>query len=296
MHTLSQEISSHVEKALSIETPDPRVVFQALSLIDHTSLTGTETKDSVEQLCQSTLIGPHPAGICLYSNMVPYAAPLLQNTDIAKVAVVNFPHGKNDADEIYAEVRRAIENGATEIDTVIDYELLKQNKQYSSRTIKEKIAGAKNACGDVPLKVILEVNALDTVDDLERAIICSLDAGANFLKTSTGKLPKENYGKLIETVSLLEIAAFMTSEAHTYKKSHPNAPYCGIKISGGMRSPMDAAQHIAVWQSVMKTSDFPTPQQLRFGASPTFRESLLAYVENPVSQGVQNRSPELNAY
>ena len=164
-----------------------------LSMIDLTTLEGQDTPGKVRQLCQKAihlhdaLPGlPHVAAVCVYPNMVGVAKRALEGYDIGVASVATaFPSGMSSLEVKLDDTRMAVEAGATEIDMVISRGAFLAGDY---RLVFDEIAAVKDACGDAHLKVILETGELATLDRVRRASVLAMHAGADFIKTSTGKI------------------------------------------------------------------------------------------------------------
>ena len=163
----------------------------SLSLMDLTSLTNEETDQDIISLCQqANSSAGNTAAICIYPRFVPIAKAQLaeQNTPSIKIATVtNFPHGNSDINEAVNETLEAVKLGADEVDVVFPYKaLIEGNENIGFDLVK----ACKEACGaNVLLKVIIESGELTTPTLIKKASELSINAGADFIKTSTGKVP-----------------------------------------------------------------------------------------------------------
>jgi deoxyribose-phosphate aldolase len=164
-----------------------------LSMIDLTTLEGQDTPGKVQQLCQKaihlhdTMPGlPHVAAVCVYPTMVEVASKALAGHDINIASVATaFPSGMSTREVKLEDTRMAVAAGATEIDMVISRGAFLQGRY---QFVFDEIVAVKEACGDVHLKVILETGELGTLDRVRRASVLAMHAGADFIKTSTGKI------------------------------------------------------------------------------------------------------------
>lgn len=230
------------------------VAEQAIGLLDLTTLTNTETDESIIELCQNaaTPFGP-TAAICIYPRFIPLAKKQLteQGSASIKVAtVVNFPHGNDDLDIALAETRAALAYGADEIDIVFPYRaLLAGNEQVGF----EMIQSAKALCGDVALKVIIESGELQTEDLIRKATEVSIRAGADFVKTSTGKVPVN---------ATPEAARIMVQTIYDLGVQDR----VGFKAAGGVKTTQDAKHYLESAADIMG-SDWLSAQHYRFGTS-----------------------------
>ena len=164
-----------------------------LSMIDLTTLEGQDTPGKVRQLCQKaihlhdSMPGlPHVAAVCVYPTMVGVAKTALGDADIKVASVATaFPSGMSALQVKLDDTRMAVDEGADEIDMVISRGAFLQG-EYAF--VLDEIAAIKEACGSAHLKVILETGELGTLDRVRRASILAMHAGADFIKTSTGKI------------------------------------------------------------------------------------------------------------
>src|SRR5204863_2301194 len=165
----------------------------AVRMIDLTTLEGADTPGKVAALCSkgirpdpADLTVPSVAAICVYPNLVPTAVERTRGTSVKVASVATaFPSGQTPTDVKVAEVREVVEMGADEVDMVID-----RGAFLSGRYAKvyDEIVKVKEAAGDAHLKVILETGELGTYDNVRRASLLAMAAGADFVKTSTGKI------------------------------------------------------------------------------------------------------------
>jgi deoxyribose-phosphate aldolase len=164
-----------------------------LSMIDLTTLEGKDTEGKVKQMCYKAthlhdiLQGlPNTAAVCVYPSMVKIAKEALKNSNVKVASVATaFPSGQSTREIKIADTKFAVDNGADEIDMVISRgQFLKGNYNF----VFDEIATIKEACGKARLKVIFETGELSTLDNVRRASEIAIDAGADFIKTSTGKI------------------------------------------------------------------------------------------------------------
>ncbi|HMT02991.1 MAG TPA: deoxyribose-phosphate aldolase [Burkholderiales bacterium] len=236
---------------------------QILSLIDLTSLNANDTDQSIINLCHkaNTHYG-NVAAICIYSHYIPLAqkvfAEIKQNIKIA--TVVNFPDGLPDMDKALYETELAIKRGAQEIDIVFPYHSLKNGDSELGYNMISKV---KNLCKNKVLKVIIESGELKTPELIQIASEISIAAGADFIKTSTGKSLINATIHAAETI------------LNTIKTSGKK---CGFKASGGIKTIAEAIQYIELANKIMGCA-WVNSSNFRFGAS-----SLLENVLLPLSQ------------
>ena len=241
---------------------------KVLSMIDLTTLEGMDTPGKVRQLCykaqhlHDSYPGlPQVAAVCVYPTLVRTAREALGNSPINVAAVATyFPSGQSSHQVKIDDTKFAVDEGANEIDMVIsrgrflagDYNFL-----------YDEIAAVKEACGKAHLKVILEVGELDTYDDVRLASDLAIAAGADFIKTSTGKIP----GAATIPVTLVMLYAIRDHYLRTGKR-------IGMKPAGGI-SNSKLALHYLVMVKETLGADWLTPGLFRFGASSLANDVLM---------------------
>ncbi|MFD1329634.1 deoxyribose-phosphate aldolase [Mycoplana ramosa] len=234
-----------------IETSSRLVAAKALSLLDLTDLTDNCDAAAIERLCQQaqTPFG-HAAAICIWPRFVRQARGLLgQNSAIRIATVVNFPSGELPVEEVVAETKTAIDDGADEIDLVIPYRKLIAGDE---RAVREMVSAVRAACTPpVLLKVILETGELKDRDLIRSASHLAISTGADFIKTSTGK---------VKVNATLEAADIMLN---AIRESGRNV---GFKPAGGVRTVADAALYLNL-AATIHGPDWAIPSTFRFGAS-----------------------------
>ena len=199
--------------------------------IDHTLLKPEATLSQIERLCQEAIEFDFMS-VCVNPYYVNTCAKLLNDSDVKVCTVIGFPLGMNTTEIKVAETLDAIKNGADEIDMVINVGALKDGKfDY----VRDEIASIKNVCGERVLKVILETCLL-TPEEIEQACVCAVEAGANFVKTSTGF---STGGATVEDVTLMKKTVGDRAE---------------VKASGGVRSYEDAVLMIDAGATRLGTS------------------------------------------
>ncbi|WP_300273668.1 deoxyribose-phosphate aldolase [Halomonas sp.] len=229
-----------------------RAARQALALMDLTSL-NDDSDRSIESLCRRarTPAGT-PAAVCVYPAFVTTARRTLKALDLAdkvRVATVtNFPHGDDDIMAAARETREAVAAGADEVDVVFPYRALLAGDEETGR---ELVACCHQACGDATLKVILETGELKEPALIRRAAELAIEGGADFLKTSTGKVA---VNATLEASEIL-LEAIRASDRDV-----------GFKAAGGVRTAEDAQAYLALTERIMGAS-WITPDHFRFGAS-----------------------------
>jgi len=231
---------------------------QALGLMDLTSLTDQESSEDIINLCtQAKSIAGNTAAICIYPRFIPLARKTLNELDASKVkiaTVANFPHGNDDLDIALAETKAAIAYGADEVDVVFPYRALMQGNEAIGYDIVHKCHKACTAA-NVTLKVIIESGELTTEALIAKASEVCINAGADFIKTSTGKVPvnatPESAKIMLEQIKMLNTKV-------------------GFKAAGGVKTAADAKIYLDLASSLLG-DDWVNADSFRFGAS-----SLLA--------------------
>ena len=242
----------------------------ALGLIDLTTLEGRDTAGKVRQMCYKAahlheeLPGlPHVAAVCVYPAMVPVARKEVEGTGIYVASVATaFPSGQSDRQLKLQETRIAVDNGADEIDMVISRGAFLRG-EYSF--VHDEIAAVKDACQGRTLKVILETGELCTLDNVRLASDLAILAGADFIKTSTGKVSPA----ATMPVTLVMLQAIKDHFLATGKK-------VGMKPAGGISDAKTAIQYLVMLQETLG-SDWLNRSLFRFGAS-SLANSLLLQV------------------
>lgn len=220
-----------------------------LRCMDLTSLTGTENDSEINTLCQQASSNAgNTAAICIYPQYIEFAKTQL-NADVKIATVTNFPHGNADIEKAVSETKQAVSFGAHEVDVVFPYRaLISGDENVGFELIKQ----CKAACGDnVLLKVIIESGELKSDELIAKVSHIAIDAGADFIKTSTGKVP----------VNATLNAAKIMLEAIKSSGKH-----VGFKAAGGVRTVADAKQYIELAASIFDL-DWVNPSNFRFGAS-----------------------------
>jgi deoxyribose-phosphate aldolase len=237
-----------------------RAIDLAISMIDLTTLEGADTRGKVAALCAQARRpdpeypdAPSVAAVCVYPDLAGFAAERLAGSGVGVAAVATaFPSGRSSLDVKIADTRLAVEAGATEIDMVIDRGAFLSGR-YAQ--VYEEIVAIKEVCGDAHLKVILETGELAGYDDVRRASWLALLAGADVIKTSTGKISPA------ATLPVVQVMLQAVRDWHRLTGEHR-----GVKAAGGIRSAKDAIRHLVAVNEVAGP-DWLTPDLFRFGAS-----------------------------
>lgn len=244
-------------------TPQDRkaVAQRALGLVDLTDLNENCDHQAIEKLCQraQTPFGP-VAAICIWPRFIAHARKQLSKSGIPIATVVNFPGGNQDIDITIAETQAALEDGGDEIDLVMPYRALLSGNADSARAMIKAIKGI--TADRALLKVILETGELDGPDTIRAASKLAIDSGADFIKTSTGK---------VSVNATLETAEIMLSVIRDSQQD------IGFKPAGGIKSTEDCAAYLQLADSIMGDG-WATNRTFRFGASSVL-DDLLAALE-----------------
>lgn len=239
-----------------------------LNMIDLTTLEGKDTPGKVKQMCfkakhlhdaQPGL--PTVAAVCVYPSMVKTAKEALKDSNVKVASVATaFPSGQAPMDIKLADTRFAVDNGADEIDMVISRGKFLTG-EYNF--VFDEIAAIKEACGNARLKVILETGELVTLDNVRRASDIAMYAGADFIKTSTGKI--QPAATLQVTYTMLEAIRDFVDET---------GKMIGMKPAGGISNAKLALQNLVMVKEVLG-EDWLTNEWFRFGASSLANDVLM---------------------
>ena len=239
-----------------------------LSMIDLTTLEGQDTPGKVRQLCQKALHLhnalpdlPNVAAVCVYPTMVGVAREVLGDSPIKVASVATaFPSGMTPRQVKLEETRIAVAEGADEIDMVISRGAFLQGDHHF---VFDEIAEIKTACGKAHLKVILETGELGTLDQVRRASMLAMHAGADFIKTSTGK---------IKPAATLPVTLVMLHAIRDYYYQVDRM--VGMKPAGGISNSKLAIHYLIMLQETLGTS-WMTSEWFRFGASSLANDVLM---------------------
>ncbi len=232
----------------------------ALSMIDLTTLEGKDTIGKVKQLCYKArhLADQIPdlptvAAVCVYPNHIKTAVHELHGSNIKVASVATaFPSGNTNLSIKLAETKRAINDGTDEIDMVISRgKFLAGEYRY----VHDEIAKVKDACGNARLKVILETGELSTLDNVRLASEIAIAAGADFIKTSTGK---------ISPAATMEVTYVMLQTISDYYEK--TGRMIGMKPAGGISTAKQALQYLVMLNETLG-NQWMTNEWFRFGAS-----------------------------
>ena len=253
----------------SIKTDAKRwAIDTAISMIDLTTLEGADTPGKVRSLCAkalqpdpSDLTTPRTAAVCVYGDMVRYAVDALGDSDVGVAAVATaFPSGRASEAVKLADVKDAVDAGASEIDMVIDRGAFLSGRYLD---VYDSIIKVKAVCGTAHLKVIFETGELATYDNVRRVSWLAMIAGADFIKTSTGKVAPA----ATPPVTMIMLEAVRDWYAATGR-------HIGVKPAGGIRTTKDAMKYLVIVNEVAG-EDWLDPALFRFGASSLLNDLLL---------------------
>src|SRR5512144_196176 len=240
----------------------------AISMMDLTTLEGKDTPGKIRAMCAKAM-RPMPgdpsissvAAVCVYPALVAEAKDALRGSTVKVASVATgFPSGQTFRDIKIAEVRAAVAAGADEVDMVIDRGAFLSGDYL---TVFEEIVEVKDACGEAHLKVILETGELETYDNVRRASVLAMAAGADFIKTSTGKVvPAATL-----PVTLVMLEAIRDFERQTGRQ-------VGMKPAGGIRVAKEAIQYLVVLYETLGPR-WMSPDWFRFGASSLLNDVLM---------------------
>jgi deoxyribose-phosphate aldolase len=244
----------------------------AMSMIDLTTLEGKDSEGKVRQLCQKAMHPmpgdssiPSVAAVCVYPNLVAVAKEALAGSRVKVASVATgFPAGLVPLPVKIDETRRAVAMGADEVDMVIDRGLFLSG-EYDR--VSEEIVAVKEACGDAHLKVILETGELETYDNVRKASHLAMAAGADFIKTSTGKVTPAS----TPAVVLVMLEAIRDHYLETGRR-------IGMKPAGGVKTSKQAL-HLLVLVKETLGDAWLTPDLFRIGASTLANDLLMQLVK-----------------
>jgi deoxyribose-phosphate aldolase len=240
----------------------------AISMVDLTTLEGADTPGRVSSLCTKAMLPdagdptvPPVAAVCVYPDLVAHARSVLGTSSVAVASVATaFPSGRASRAVKLLDVRDAVAAGADEVDMVID-----RGAFLSGRLgqVFDEVVAVKEACGPAHLKVILETGELVTYDNVRRASWLAMLGGADFIKTSTGK---------VSVSATLPTALVMLEAVRDFAES--TGRQVGVKVAGGIRTSKDAIRYLVLVNESVG-SRWLTPDYFRFGASSLLNDLLM---------------------
>jgi len=253
----------------SIKTTSKKwAIDLAIRMIDLTTLEGNDTPGKIRTLCAKAMrpdptdpTTPAVAAVCVYGDMVESAVGFLRGSGVKVASVATaFPSGRATLPVKLADVGTAVDAGADEIDMVIDRGAFLCGR-YAE--VFEEIVAIKQVCGATHLKVILETGELVTYDNVRRASWLAMLAGADFIKTSTGK---------IQPAATLPVTLVMLEAVRDFRAG--GGRQVGVKPAGGIRTSKDAIRHLVLVNETVG-DDWLDPDWFRIGASTLLNDLLL---------------------
>ena len=236
--------------------------------MDLTTLEGKDTEGKVRAMCAKA-IRPDPsdptipsvAAVCIYPALISVAKSALEGSNVKVASVATgFPSGQTFTDVKLLETRQAVVAGADEIDMVIDRGAFLQGDY---RHVFDEIVAVKEACGSAHLKVILETGELETYDNVRRASILAMAAGADFIKTSTGK---------VTPAATMPVMLVMLEAIRDFNRR--TGRLVGMKPAGGIRTAKEAIQFLTILYETLGPR-WMTPDLFRFGVSSLLNDVLM---------------------
>ena len=242
-----------------------RAVDLAISMVDLTTLEGADTPGKVRALCAKAVHtapgAPKVGAVCVYPDLVKVAVDALDGSGVGVASVATaFPAGRAPLSVKLEDTRQAVADGASEIDMVIDRGAFLAG-DYAK--VHDEIAAVKEACGRAHLKVILETGELATYDNVRRASWLAMLAGADFIKTSTGK---------IQPAATAPVVLLMLQAVRDFRERHGRT--VGVKPAGGIRNTKDAIKMLVLVNEVAGP-DWLDPRLFRIGASSLLNDLLM---------------------
>jgi deoxyribose-phosphate aldolase len=257
--TLSTRSIKNDTKVWAIDT--------AIRMVDLTTLEGMDTPGKVTALCNKALrpdptdpTTPSVAAVCVYGDMVPIARSVVHDALHVAAVATAFPSGRASLDVKLLDTQQAVAAGADEIDMVIDRGAFLRGDHLQ---VFDEIVAIKHACGPAHLKVILETGELSTLDNVRRASWLAMLAGADFIKTSTGK---------VNPAATLPVTLVMLEAVRDFQRKYDR--YIGVKAAGGIRTAKDAIRYLVLVNETVGDV-WLTPDLFRFGASTLLNDLLL---------------------
>jgi len=243
-----------------------------VSMMDLTTLEGSDTPGKVAFICRKAMQPLHPryevpncAAVCVYPNLVRIAKKFLERSTVKVASVATgFPAGLMSAKLKLQEVRTAVRDGADEIDMVINRASFLAGEY---ERVFDQIAATKGACGAAHLKVILETSELQTYDNVRLASEIAMRAGADFIKTSTGK---------ISPAATMPVILVMLEAIRDF--FYETGIHVGMKPAGGIRTAKEALAHLVMLKEMLGDA-WLTPDLFRFGASTLLNDVLMQLVK-----------------
>ena len=266
-YALEQRAARLVSRSIKRESKEAGLELAA-RCIDLTTLEGADTPGKVRALC-ARAVHPDPddpamapvAAVCVYPSRVADARAALGDAPVKVASVAGaFPSGQSPLSERLVEIRRAVEDGADEIDIVLNRGALLSGRLD---VVHDEVAASKEACGHAHLKTILETAELGSYEMVRLASVVAMAAGSDVIKTSTGKLP---------VGATAPVALCMAEAIREYAEQ--TGVEVGLKLAGGIRTSKQALGYLALVSETLGT-DWLTPDRFRIGASTLLNDIVL---------------------
>jgi deoxyribose-phosphate aldolase len=233
-----------------------------LNLVDLTSLNDGDMEIDIARLCEQAVTDfGKVAAVCVWPQFVPLCRKWLADTGIRVATVANFPEGRDDLDCALAETAAALAYGADEVDVVFPYNAWLAGEQVLAWDI---MAACRDVCHDTTLKIILETGRLRTPQNIAAASQGAIEIGADFIKTSTGKV---------------EVSATRPAATVMLSAIKQSGEPVGFKAAGGIRTTAEATEYLDLAEGIMG-SGWATPDTFRIGASALLEDLLTALDRN----------------
>lgn len=266
------------ERALSLasrsikKSSKVQAIKMAISMIDLTTLEGKDSEGKVEALCRKAMYPipgdfsiPHVAAVCVYPNLIRIAKKVLNGSGVKIASVAtSFPSGQSPLKVKIEETRKVVEAGADEVDMVISRGHFLEGK-YTY--VFDEIKKIKEVCGKVHLKVILETGELETFDNVRKASLIAMLAGADFIKTSTGK---------VQPAATMPVTLVMMEAIRDFYDE--TGIKIGLKPAGGIRTTKEAIGYLCMVKETLG-DEWLNPNLFRFGASSLLNDLLMQYMK-----------------
>eukprot|EP00930_Biecheleria_cincta_P090914 TRINITY_DN80405_c0_g1_i1.p1 TRINITY_DN80405_c0_g1~~TRINITY_DN80405_c0_g1_i1.p1 ORF type:complete len:318 (-),score=69.84 TRINITY_DN80405_c0_g1_i1:133-1086(-) len=272
----SPKVASATQSDTKRKLATPR---QIIEMIDHTLLGDQDTEADIQKLVDAAVAEqPHTAAVCVHRKFVKFVRSLQRNNPgkyprTLKIAtVVNFPSGKDCAEQVVADTEEAVKDGADEIDMVIDYDLMKKDVTAGATQAESLVRQVRAACSNSILKVIIESGELRTEELINAATSAACSGNADFVKTSTGKASVHATPEAVEV---------MLQMIERWNKDDSTGRVIGLKVSGGVKDAEQAQSYMQLAAKYRFGSEEATgkldSKYLRFGSSkllPVLRDAL----------------------
>lgn len=266
-YDLTDDLKAQVDSAAA-QTADHDTLIKAIHCLDLTDLGDDSAPADIDDLCRKVIMADEkPAAVCIHPRFVEQVDQHLHDLPVNIATVINFPDGRDDPDDIHHQTRDMINAGANEIDIVLNYHAFPDGDMDLAI---EQLRACRMACGQSNImKVILETGILEAPDIIRQASEFAIKQGADFLKTSTGKV-STGASLAAGAVMLDVIRQYADNPDSIHERSHDRDHPAGIKFSGGIKTADQAAQYIALTRAIAGPG-WCNPARLRFGASSLYK-------------------------